>query len=272
MNETGDDVTVFGGGAPFPSRTTAPEDPGEFCFPPFAALTTSAARLMLALLERTVRDRGGTVAFGDTDSAAIVAMPRGGLVPCPGGPEAKRDGTACVRALSWEDVVKIRGLFARLNPYNPDTVEGSILRCEDVNFTTEEAQRTIYAYAISAKRYALFTRDTRDRTTIVARKEHGLGHLRNPADVDRDDIDWITDVWTALVREALGHPLVRPTWVHQPAVSRVSVSTADLWRSEEHTSELQSRLHLVCRLLLEKKKKKQTYICSIARRDHGDGY
>src|SRR5687768_18053665 len=32
-------------------------------------------------------------------------------------------------------------------------------------------------------------------------------------------------------------------------------------RSEEHTSELQSRLHLVCRLLLEKKKKKtkQTY-------------
>src|SRR5256884_3282517 len=27
-------------------------------------------------------------------------------------------------------------------------------------------------------------------------------------------------------------------------------------RSEEHTSELQSRLHLVCRLLLEKKKKR----------------
>src|SRR2546422_3064076 len=29
------------------------------------------------------------------------------------------------------------------------------------------------------------------------------------------------------------------------------------YRSEEHTSELQSRLHLVCRLLLEKKKKKR---------------
>src|SRR2546422_8482027 len=28
-------------------------------------------------------------------------------------------------------------------------------------------------------------------------------------------------------------------------------------RSEEHTSELQSRLHLVCRLLLEKKKKQK---------------
>src|SRR2546422_3539811 len=31
--------------------------------------------------------------------------------------------------------------------------------------------------------------------------------------------------------------------------------TSDGNRSEEHTSELQSRLHLVCRLLLEKKKK-----------------
>src|SRR2546422_5474224 len=30
-------------------------------------------------------------------------------------------------------------------------------------------------------------------------------------------------------------------------------------RSEEHTSELQSRLHLVCRLLLEKKKKHNKY-------------
>src|SRR2546422_7475000 len=32
----------------------------------------------------------------------------------------------------------------------------------------------------------------------------------------------------------------------------------DHHRSEEHTSELQSRLHLVCRLLLEKKKKHTT--------------
>src|SRR2546422_3548708 len=36
-----------------------------------------------------------------------------------------------------------------------------------------------------------------------------------------------------------------------------SSSPARTIRSEEHTSELQSRLHLVCRLLLEKKKKKK---------------
>src|SRR2546422_7959020 len=35
-------------------------------------------------------------------------------------------------------------------------------------------------------------------------------------------------------------------------------------RSEEHTSELQSRLHLVCRLLLEKKKKKTIKNTSIS--------
>src|SRR2546422_2958745 len=34
-------------------------------------------------------------------------------------------------------------------------------------------------------------------------------------------------------------------------------------RSEEHTSELQSRLHLVCRLLLEKKKKKNKNTCTL---------
>src|SRR2546429_1788678 len=33
-------------------------------------------------------------------------------------------------------------------------------------------------------------------------------------------------------------------------------------RSEEHTSELQSRLHLVCRLLLEKKKKQTSSLCA----------
>src|SRR2546422_7725500 len=40
-------------------------------------------------------------------------------------------------------------------------------------------------------------------------------------------------------------------------------------RSEEHTSELQSRLHLVCRLLLEKKKKRQV-MTSISGLNHGD--
>src|SRR2546429_6029701 len=39
-------------------------------------------------------------------------------------------------------------------------------------------------------------------------------------------------------------------------------------RSEEHTSELQSRLHLVCRLLLEKKKSRPAEQSQIAIRVH----
>src|SRR2546429_2368563 len=42
--------------------------------------------------------------------------------------------------------------------------------------------------------------------------------------------------------------------VRHNAVGGVRASMAGDVRSEEHTSELQSRLHLVCRLLLEKKK------------------
>src|SRR5699024_11961635 len=36
----------------------------------------------------------------------------------------------------------------------------------------------------------------------------------------------------------------------------IFANNADGWRSEEHTSELQSRFDLVCRLLLEKKNKR----------------
>src|SRR5690625_5956463 len=39
-------------------------------------------------------------------------------------------------------------------------------------------------------------------------------------------------------------------------LNSVTEGTSSTMRSEEHTSELQSRGHLVCRLLLEKKKKK----------------
>src|SRR5690625_5368395 len=45
-----------------------------------------------------------------------------------------------------------------------------------------------------------------------------------------------------------------PTTVYPWAAARASAMALVPSRSEEHTSELQSRGHLVCRLLLEKKK------------------
>src|SRR2546422_1208167 len=59
-----------------------------------------------------------------------------------------------------------------------------------------------------------------------------------------------------------GDPIVdgRAAIEHGPKRDKVlwqyRTAAAVRYRSEEHTSELQSRLHLVCRLLLEKKKKK----------------
>src|SRR2546427_8904936 len=41
----------------------------------------------------------------------------------------------------------------------------------------------------------------------------------------------------------------------------LEVVLVDSMRSDQHTSELQSQSNLVCRLLLEKKKKKKTHIC-----------
>src|SRR2546429_5169039 len=49
-----------------------------------------------------------------------------------------------------------------------------------------------------------------------------------------------------------------------PEITRTAVSTTGPGpRSEEHTSELQSRLHLVCRLLLEKKKKTTSHTLAL---------
>src|SRR2546426_7329049 len=48
--------------------------------------------------------------------------------------------------------------------------------------------------------------------------------------------------------------------IHQILDMCASVFARDVRRSEEHTSELQSPCNLVCRLLLEKKKKKKIYL------------
>src|SRR2546429_5372621 len=49
-----------------------------------------------------------------------------------------------------------------------------------------------------------------------------------------------------------------------PSKSSLGTVASVAARSEEHTSELQSRLHLVCRLLLEKKKRYIIYLLNVA--------
>src|SRR2546428_13951126 len=63
-----------------------------------------------------------------------------------------------------------------------------------------------------------------------------------------------TEIYTLSLHDAL--PISRPA-APLPSFERRTHPSAGRWvsRSEEHTSELQSRSDLVCRLLLEKKKK-----------------
>src|SRR2546422_3388526 len=78
----------------------------------------------------------------------------------------------------------------------------------------------------------------------------------------RSDIDWHAG-WLG-IRAGKTHRERRLPLTQEVGTALASylrhgrpVSTRrQVFRSEEHTSELQSRLHLVCRLLLEKKKKK----------------
>src|SRR2546429_7391524 len=65
------------------------------------------------------------------------------------------------------------------------------------------------------------------------------------------------------LRRAAGSPIAPTEESRGARCKRPSKQVRSIWggsktggkRSEEHTSELQSRLHIVCRLLLEKKKR-----------------
>jgi hypothetical protein len=128
-------------GDPFSCKVIHPETPGEYCFPPLASLITGAARLMLALLEYSVRELGGTYAMEDTDSMAIVATETGGLVACTGGNEKTEEGKEAINALSWKQVEDIRDRFKVLNPYHRRAIRGSVLKIEEDNYDPETKKR-----------------------------------------------------------------------------------------------------------------------------------
>ena len=227
---------------PYSCRVMHPDVPGEFCFPPLASLITAGARLMLSLLEHCVSELGGAYVMEDTDSMAIVATEGGGLVRCPGGPLGMKDGHSAVRALSWAQVEQIADRFATLNPYGSQARNHfSILKIERDNFNPVTGnQRQLYCLAISAKRYALFLLDE-ESTPVMLQKdvnngedrwsEHGLGHLRNPGDLESEDHDWIRQAWVSIVRRAL-HLRTQPLpFEDLPAVGRVTISSPVVMRS-----------------------------------------
>jgi hypothetical protein len=217
-------IKVFSGQESFPQMSSVLENQGRWYFPPVAALITAGGRLLLAMLERCVTDAGGSYLFCDTDSLCIVASEDGGLVSCPGGAHKQRDGQKAVKALSWKQVRRIADKFTALNPYDPEAVPGSILKIEDVNFDSSGNQRQLYGYAISAKRYVLYTR-TKHNLSIVDPKAHGLGYLFPPKAFSDEEPDWTFEAWDWLLRDTFGLPRSEPSWFDLPAMMRVVLST-----------------------------------------------
>jgi hypothetical protein len=230
---------------PFTCRVAHPDVPGEFCFPPFASLITGAARLMLALLEHSITELGGTYAMEDTDSMAIVAAKASGIIPCAGGQSQTCVGLKAIKALSWEQVKMISHRFDALNPYNRDAVRESILKIEDDNYIdpkTREHQRQLYCFAISAKRYDLFLKDDQGIPVLLRKginnksdrwSQHGLGHLLNPIDLESEDRSWTAQVWLNMTQRALDLSVAKLDFESLPAIGRVTISSPSILRPFE---------------------------------------
>ena len=174
----------------------------------------------------------------DTDSMAIVANKTGGLISCTGGHLHTETSEAAIQALSWEQVNGIAEKFTSLNPYDRKAITGSVLKIEEVNYDKESKdQRELKCFAISAKRYALFTVDQNGRPNWVEGKEHGLGHLLNPMEPDSEDRKWINHAWEDMILRSLGFPGKPLSFSGRPAVGRVSVSSPAVMRSFKSLNE-----------------------------------
>ena len=102
---------------------------------------------MLALLERSVTDAGGSYVFCDTDSMGIVSEESGGLHSCLGGQATLPDGGEAVQALSWSEVDAIVERFSALNPYDRSIVPGSILKVEKENYRDGGNRHQLWCWA-----------------------------------------------------------------------------------------------------------------------------
>jgi hypothetical protein len=243
------DVQVFTGSGTFISRTRDIEKHGRWYCPILASLTVSAGHLLLAMAERLVEDAGGCHGLMDTDSISVVSKKNGGLVPCPGGPHHLADGRQSVRALSWQEVrEKVVKPLDRLHPYDRRQVKDHFLKIDDVNFDSRGQQRQLYEFAISSKRYCLYTYSAEGNRVIVKVSAHGLGYLMPPFDdppevrkaEGREEHQWIYEAWQwILARELEGEEAARhcrKDWFDYPAMMQVTVTTPHVIKRLRHLS------------------------------------
>lgn len=234
-------VRYFSGEKSGRKLTSYVEKPGAWYFPPLASLITSGGRLLLAMLEKCVRNLRGNYLFCDTDSMCIVGSKTHRLVPCVGG-QFKLNGKDAIRTLALAQVEAIARKFNRLNPYDPKLVR-HILKIEDVNYVDSDPRksyRPLFGYAVSAKRYTLFVESGWD-ISIEKASGHGLGYLFAPKERNTDDEaahdeleetpEWVLEAWEYLIRKEFGYQPKKPSWLKLPAMMRMVMTTPNVLRN-----------------------------------------
>ena len=144
---------------------------------------------------------------------------------------------------------EVRSWFNALSPYES---RPELFKLEDQNFGVGVASHDtldtpLYAFAVSAKRCALFNLDRGSGPVLRKVSGHGLGHLREPYDtrsapatIPQPQVNlgvprWQHDVWYRIVQAAVGDT---PAIVgiddlpgfDQPAVTRYGATTPALLR------------------------------------------
>ncbi len=216
-----------------PKRFHVKEKQGHWYAPYLASLITAGGRLLLAMLETSVTNAGGTHAWADTDALAIVSSKKGrSLRHIPGCKE--------IKALPWSTVKQITAKFEDLNPYDAvKDVDVRLLNLVDANYQNFDPslpRRQLFGFSIAAKRYALYER-AGNQVSIVDPKAHGLGYLYPPADSPKnwdDDHEaprWIYEFWEYLLRIALRLEGKPPRWRARPQMMRMTVTTFNVLTS-----------------------------------------
>jgi hypothetical protein len=206
------------------------ERPGPWYAPYLASLITSGGRLLLAMLEQCVEERGGTYLYADTDALGICASDHGGSLDHIPGCEGKR-------LLSWTEVEEIRECFNLLNPYDRTYVPEFLNLTHDnwVYPKTQTCRRHLLGLSIRTKAYCLYERNG-DEIRIINPKIHGLGHLYPPVKSPKgweDEHDaplWTYQAWEWMVRHILGLKQISLPWLSYPLMQREAVTTCNLLR------------------------------------------
>lgn len=225
------------------------EKPGKYFAGCLGTLIPASGRLLLAIAQKLIENRGMTYAYCDTDAIAPVR---------PNGMSREEFIQKSQEVADW---------FQVLSPYS----SGSLLKLEDDN-QYEGKDEPLYFIGVSAKRYVLYNKLPDGTYRIRKFSGHGLGAIRRPYENDKSpftdipepygkkskDVDeklkdlggsrWQYDVWYLFIRSLetgvdlngklplYREPTTKTPFVHEsllpfklPAMHQISITTWDTY-------------------------------------------